>query len=284
MNFKQALNHAHTSLKDKGIEDAALEGEILIRYILGIDRAYLYSHLDEEIDIYYKEALGRALERRQSGEPVAYITGHCEFYGLDFIVNKNVLIPRPESELLVEKAIDIVKSREITRIADIGTGSGAIAVSLAANLPGVTIYATDISEYALEVAAENCRNHGVINRIVLLRGDMLEALPGQFDLVIANLPYVETSILHKYGTLRFEPALALDGGKDGLESISIFCRQVYQVLTPNGYLLLEIGQGQTEKVKILLRKEFPEGVMEVCRDLAGIERVISLYLTSVTVF
>ncbi len=279
MNLKQAINHAHVALRDKNIEDAALEGEILIRYVLGIDRARLYSHLDEEIGNHHEEALKRALERCRKGEPVAYITGHREFYGLDFILNSNVLIPRPESELLVARAIEIAKKRKMTQIADIGTGSGAIAVSVAVSLPGVTVYATDISARALEVAAKNCRRHGVSDRVILLQGDMLEPLTCQTDLIIANLPYVRASDLPADGTLRFEPPLALDGGKDGLDKIGVFCRQAGARLHQKGCLLLEIGQGQAAQVIGLLRKEFPSAVIEIESDLAGIERVVSLCLT-----
>jgi release factor glutamine methyltransferase len=279
VNLQQALNHAHAALRDNNIEDAALEGEILLRHVLGIDRARLYSHLDEEIGTRHEEALKRALERRWQGEPVAYITGHREFYGLDFSVDRNVLIPRPESELLVARAIEIVKNRKITQIADIGTGSGAIAISVAASLPGVTVYATDISTEALEVAAKNCERHGVTDRVILLQGDMLEPLPGPVDLIIANLPYVRASDLPADGTLRFEPMLALDGGKDGLDRISVFCRRAGTKLNQRGCLLLEIGQGQAEQVGALLRKEFPAAVIEINRDLAGIERVVSLCLT-----
>jgi release factor glutamine methyltransferase len=279
VNLKQALDYARAVLRDKDIEDAALEGEILLRHILGIERAHLFSHLDDELTSRQGAALKRALVRRRKGEPTAYITGHREFYGLDFIVNHNVLIPRPESELLIAKAIDIIKSHKIKQIADIGTGSGAIAISVAVGVPEVMIYATDISKRALAVASKNCRRHGVADRIIPLQGDMLGPLPGPVDLIIANLPYVKASDLPAGGPLSFEPSLALDGGADGLDWISILCRQVGSRLKQKGYLLLEIGQGQAERVSELLRKEFPAAVIEIDRDLAGIERIVSLRLT-----
>lgn len=279
MNLKQALNHAHAALRDKDIEEAALEGEILLRHVLAIDRVCLFSHLDGELTSRQEAILKQALARRRKGEPIAYITGHREFYGLDFIVNHNVLIPRPESELLVEKAIELAQSRNITQIADVGTGSGAIAISVAVNLPGVIVYATDISARVLAVARKNCRRYGVVDRVVLLQGDMLEPLPGPVDLIIANLPYVRASVLPAGNPLRFEPRLALDGGKEGLDRINVLCHQAGAMLCKKGYLLLEIGQGQAERVSELLKREFPAAVIEIRRDLAGIERVMSLRLT-----
>ena len=151
--------------------------------------------------------------------PAAYITGHREFYGLDFAVNSSVLVPRPETELLVEKALELARERSLSTIADIGTGCGAIAVSLAVNLPQTRIYATDISAPALEVALSNCRKHGVTDRVTLLEGDMLAPLPEPVDLIVANLPYVREPEMTGVNTLGFEPPLALNGGPDGLDKI-----------------------------------------------------------------
>ncbi len=152
MKLKQALDGARELLQTNNIEDASLEAEILLRHVLGINRAQLFLEYELELNSEQKQAFDRLIERRLSGEPSAYITGHREFYGLDFAVDHRVLIPRPESELLVEKAIEIAQHQSVNTIADIGTGSGAIAVSVAVNIPGVKIYATDISTNALEVA------------------------------------------------------------------------------------------------------------------------------------
>jgi len=279
VNRRQALAYARKTLTDNNIEDASLESEILLRHVLGINRVQLYADLDHDFIPSYKKALNRLLERRVQGEPSAYITGHREFYGLDFRVDHNVLIPRPETELLVEKAIRLTQSQAISRTADIGTGCGAIAVSLAVNLPGVTIYATDVSAPALELARSNCRRHGVTDRIVLLQGDMLEPLPEPVDLIIANLPYVRESDLPPNGPLSFEPELALNGGEDGLDSIRVLCRQSYNKLRSQGFILLEIGQGQTDAAAVLLQEIFPSARIEVECDLAGLERVVSLCLT-----
>ena len=278
MILKQAISHARGILNDKNVEDAILEGELLLRHALKISRVQLYLNLDYELNSEEEETFWHLLERRLSGEPIAYITGHREFYGFDFHVDPSVLIPRPESELLVEKALELVRNRMMPVIADVGTGSSAIAVSLALNLPQARIYATDISASALKVALFNCRKHKVVDRICLLEGDMLEPLPEPVDLVVANLPYVKESELPPIYSANFEPLLALNGGSDGLEKIRRLCCQVSNKLNPGGYLLLEIGQGQRRAVTTFLHSLFPSAEIEVTPDLGGIDRVVSLTL------
>ncbi|HEY55717.1 MAG TPA: peptide chain release factor N(5)-glutamine methyltransferase [Dehalococcoidia bacterium] len=277
MTLKTALRRARDTLAGSGIEDAPLEGELLLKYALNISRTRLYTELERELSPREEETLWRLVERRRNGEPTAYITTSREFYGLDFYVDPRVLIPRPESELLVEAALKLAQNRHLSAIADIGTGCVAIAVSLALELPEAKIYATDISAPALEVAGINCRKHGVADRVHLLQGDMLTPIPEPVELIVANLPYVEKSELTP---LRFEPRLALDGGAEGTERIGQLCRQVGAGLKSGGCLLLEIGQGQENAVTSFLRRFFPEGEIEVAPDLSGIERVISLSLTS----
>jgi release factor glutamine methyltransferase len=276
MSRQQALNRARHTLAQGNIEDAPLEGELLLRHVLGISRTQLYLDLDLELSPSHEEALRQLVERRLSGEPAAYITGRSEFYGLDFYVDRRVLIPRPESELLVEEALALAQNHPLSTIAEVGTGSGAIAISLALELPRARIYATDISAPALEVARLNCRKHGVIDRVCLLQGDMLDPLPEAVDLIIANLPYVRRSQL---SGVSFEPRLALDGGSDGIEKIRRLCRQVGGRLPPGGCLLLEIGEGQGKEATALLHTLFPQAKIEVMPDLGGIKRVVSLSLT-----
>jgi release factor glutamine methyltransferase len=276
LNLKQALRRARDILSQNNVEDAPLEGELLLRHTLNIDRVQLYIDLEKELTPQQEEAFRRLLERRLSGEPSAYITGHREFYGLDFKVNPSVLIPRPESELLVEKTLAIAKNRPLSIIADIGTGSGALAINLALGLPGAKIYATDISAAALEVASANCRQHGVSGRVRLLKGNLLEPLPEPVDIIVANLPYVSQPELDP----QFEPPLALDGGADGTKVIKQLCQQVGGKLKAGGWLLLEIGQGQAEAVTTILHNIFPEGEIEVIPDLGGIERVVCLSLSA----
>jgi release factor glutamine methyltransferase len=276
LNLKQALRLARDILSQNGVEDVPLEGELLLRHTLNIDRVQLYIDLGKELTPQQEDTFRRLLERRLSGEPSAYITGHREFYGLDFKVNPNVLIPRPESELLVEAALAIAKNHPISVIADIGTGSGAIAISLAVNLPQAKIYATDISAAALKIAQLNCRQYGVSGRVRLLEGNLLEPLPEPVDIIVANLPYVSQSGLDP----QFEPPLALDGGAGGIKIIKQLCRQAVGKLKSGSWLLLEIGQGQAEAVAAVLHNIFPEGEIEVIPDLGGIERVVCLSLSA----
>jgi release factor glutamine methyltransferase len=275
VNRRQALDQVRHSLIENRVDDALLEGEILLRHVLGIDRAQLFAELDAAISSSQMEGLYRLVERRVKGEPSAYITGHKEFFGLDFIVDPRVLIPRPETELLVEKVIDICRTKSISSIADIGTGCGAIGISLAVNLPLVTVYVADISPEALAVADKNCLKFGVKNRLTLLQGDMLELLSESVDIIVANLPYVKKEDLSP----GFEPVLALDGGEAGLDKISVLCRQAEKKLRHNGSLILEIGQGQAAAVNAILREYYPSALIETDCDLAGIERMVCLRLT-----
>jgi len=278
LTVKLALNRAREILDDNDIQDSALESELLLRHTLGIDRVQLYLALENELSPDQSVEFQRLIRRRLDGEPTAYITGCREFYGLDFYVDSAVLIPRPESELLVEKAIELVRNRPMSSVAEVGTGCGAIAVSLALNLPQVKIYTTEISASALEVARFNCRKHGVEGRICLLEGNMLEPLPELVELIVANLPYVREAELTSINTLGFEPSLALNGGPDGLDKIRHLCRQAVSKLRPGGCLLLEIGQGQGEAVTGFLHDIFPTAELKLTPDLSGIDRVVNLSL------
>jgi release factor glutamine methyltransferase len=278
VKLAQALNSARDTLAQKDIEDAPLEAELLLRHTLKINRTQLYLALEKELSPEDEKAFEILIARRLNGEPSAYITGHREFYGREFQVNHHTLIPRPESELLVETALRSAQNHRISTIADIGTGCGAITISLALELPKAKIYATDISPAALEVAASNCQRHGV-NSVRLLQGDMLEPLPEPVDLIVANMPYVRLSELAP----GFEPSLALDGGAKGTEVIAKLCRQAKDKITEGGTMLLEIGQGQSETISGLLHHLFPNGTTEVLPDLGGIERVVRLSLTEAKV-
>ena len=278
MTLKQVLSQAREMLVANNIEDASLESELLLRHTLNINRVQLYQDLDHELSPEQEPTFWNLIKRRLSHEPTAYIIGHREFYGLDFYVNPHVLIPRPESELLVEMALSLAQNHRVTTIADIGTGCGAIAINLALHSSQTKIYATDISASALKVALINCKKHGVVNRICLLQGDMLDPLPEPVDLIVANLPYVKKAELLRTSQVETEPLLALNGGPDGLQKIHRLCRQVENKLHPTGYLFLEIGQGQDGAVTTLLHSLFPYAKIEVVPDLGGTERVVSLHL------
>jgi len=278
--IKKALSRARETLVANNIEDSALESELLLRNTLKMSHFQLYLAFDYELSPEQEEKFWHLIERRLNREPTAYITKHREFYGLDFYVDPSVLIPRPESELLVEKTLELAQNQAMPTIAEVGTGCGAIAISLAINLLQTKIYATDISAAALKVALFNCRKHGVPDRVCLLEGDMLDPLPEPVDLIVANLPYVRESELSQTDTLNFEPSLALNGGPDGLEKIQKLCTQVGDKLRPGGYLLLEIGEGQGRAVTTFLHNLLPLATVEVAPDLSGIDRVVSLTIPS----
>jgi release factor glutamine methyltransferase len=277
LTLKEALSRARDVLTKNNVDDAPLECELLLRHTLKISRTQLYLDLDHELSPQQEQTFWKLVERRLNGEPTAYTTGHRQFYDLDFYVDPRVLIPRPESELLVEIALKLAQNHHLSTIADIGTGCGAIAISLALELPQARIYATDISAPALEVARLNCQKHEVTDRVHLLHGDMLDPLPEPIDLIIANLPYVKKSEL---AGIKFEPRLALDGGLDGTERIRQLCQQMGSKLSAGGFSLLEMGQGQREAITTFLHNLFPDSEIEVVPDLSGIDRVISLNLTA----
>jgi len=282
VTLKQALSRAREILSASNIEDAPLECELLLRHTLNISRPQLYLNLNRELSPKQEGTFWKLMGRRLNGEPTAYITRHREFYGLDFYVDTRVLIPRPESETLIEKALNQAQNHPVSAIADIGTGCGAIAISLALNLPQVKIYATDVSASALEVALINCQRYGVTDRIYLLQGDMLDPVPEPVDLIVANLPYVRESELPQTCSANFEPMLALNGGSDGLEKISQLCHQVSDKINTHGCLLLEIGQGQGRAVTTFLHNLFPSAKIEVTPDLSGMDRVVSVTLNTAT--
>ena len=282
MTLRQALKKAEHTLSAADIDDALLESEILLMHVLKIDRVKLYTDIDNEMTSQQYEEYFALVQRRLNSEPSAYITGNREFYGLDFFVNPDVLIPRPETELLVEKTIDIANKRSYRTVVDAGTGSGVVAICLALNLPDAVIYATDISALALEVASINCRKHNVEDRVTLLWGNLLEPLPEPVDIIVGNLPYVTDTDIQQVNTYGQEPDLALHGGTDGLEYIIAIVGQSVSKLLRGGSILLEVGQGQSQAAARQLKGIYPYGEVAIFRDLAGIERVVSLSLPQET--
>ncbi len=280
MNLRAAIHNARIILTEHGIEDALLESEVLLRYQLGIGRTLLFTAPETVISAAEYENYLALVERRCSGEPTAYITGAREFFGREFTVNPAVLIPRPETELLVETAVRLAGERGYRNIADIGTGSGCIAVSLAFELPEVKLYATDTSPEALDIARYNSRRHGVEERITFLQGHLLEPLNSDMDMIVANLPYIDEEGMKIVNTLGFEPVSALYGGGDGLQVIDELIRQAKTRLSRKGTLLLEIGKGQLEACRRHLEEAFPDGETLIFKDLAGIERVIGTTMSS----
>ncbi len=270
------MNQAAKDLATHAIDDARLEAEILLAYLLQIDRTGLYVNFTRKLSDSQALAYSELVRRRLNHEPTAYITGHKEFFGLDFRVNPHTLIPRPDTELLVEKAIELAKAFPPScLIADVGTGCGAIAVALAINLPRAKIYATDISAAALEVAGGNCQRHNVEDRITLLRGNLLEPLPTPVHLIVANLPYIRESELTEImpEISKFEPHLALFGGEDGLRRIEELISQARGKLIAGGALLLEIGYDQGTAISSIVGQYLPEASVRIAPDISGLDRV-----------
>jgi release factor glutamine methyltransferase len=278
--LSRALEQAASELASHGIDNAGLEAEVLLRHTLQITRVELYSNLNRVIAPDQIALFLSLIKRRIQHEPTAYITGHREFFGLDLQVAPPVLIPRPETEILVETAIDFSRRYFPPNclIADIGTGCGAIAIALAVNLRQARIYATDVSLAALDIAGNNCRRFGVDDRVVLLDGDLLEPLPEPVHLIAANLPYVSKEEQTELSPeiIGFEPLMALDGGVDGLRFIERLLLQVESYLLPGGVVLLEIGHDQGQSVCDMAREHFFDAEIAVVTDLGGLNRVVSI--------
>jgi release factor glutamine methyltransferase len=281
VNLGRLLAAVRQRLERRGVADASLEAEIMARHVLDMDRAGLHAQPERPVSPREEAAVEALAERRARGEPSSYITGHRWFYGLDFLVAAGVLVPRPETELLVDVAVGVINGSgsDYRTAADIGTGSGVIAVCLAHLVPNLAVIATDISEQALDIARSNAGRHGVAERVTLCQGDLLEPLVEPVDIICANLPYVKRGDLPPGGPLSYEPRLALDGGPDGLDVLRRFVPQVAPKLRPGGCLVVEVGAGQAKKVLAILERELPPGGFNVHRDLAGHERVIEYRLT-----
>jgi release factor glutamine methyltransferase len=253
-------------------EAPTLTAQALLAHVLGLTRTQLLAQPERPLSAAEQAAFAAALERAAAGEPLAYLLGQREFYGLEFEVGPTVLVPRPETELLV----DLARARRPRRALDVGTGSGCIAVALAVSAPGVQVTALDVSAAALAVARRNAARHGVAERVTFIESDLLAALkpaPG-YDLLCANLPYIDTTELSGLPVAAHEPALALDGGPGGLAVIARLLAQAPAYLTPGAALLLEIGATQGAAATALARAAFPGARVTVERDLAGLERVV----------
>jgi release factor glutamine methyltransferase len=282
--LREALQSATQTLLRAGIADASVEAELLLGHVLKMTRTQLYTESERVLTSAETEHLWHLVRRRLDHEPAAYILGHCEFYGIDFCIDCHTFIPRPETELLVEKAVELVHhishpGKQIA-IADIGTGCGAIAVSLALALPQAKIYATDISASALQVAGMNCQRHAVNSQVELLQGNLLEPLPQPVDMIVANLPYIKSCEFRDLSPeiRKFEPMIALAGGEDGLDKIQQMLEQMPGKLNYGACFLLEIGQGQGEMVTSLIKSYSPQASIELISDLGGLERVVKVIL------
>jgi release factor glutamine methyltransferase len=278
VDLKQALTSAIARLTTEQVPSPRMNAELLLMFTLGCDRAYLHAHPERELTVDEKTRYDAALANRARGVPAQYITGHQEFWGVDLIVTPAVLIPRPETEHVIETVLDCVgrapSPASPLRILDVGTGSGCIALSLAKELPQAEIHATDISAAALEVARANAARHKLESRIQFREADLLAGFENNsFDFIVSNPPYVGESEEDQVQleVRKFEPRNAVFAGPTGVEAIARLIPQAYSALKPGGWLIMEISGTIAEEVKHLLR-DWNE--VRIRPDLQSIPRVV----------
>lgn len=259
-----------------------LDAQVLIAHILDKSRSWVISHSEIILTTNQIDLLKDALTKIESGVPLPYILGSWEFYGRKFLITPDVLIPRPETELLVEKALFWVNNSYQTSsnskiiCADVGCGSGCIGISLAAESPQIYVIASDISYPALQVTSKNASLHSVNSQIEIIQCDLLPPISQKFDVICANLPYIPSNILHELDVYKKEPTLALDGGADGLEIIELLMNISLHRLAKNGLMLLEIEPDQGSTLIELARNIFPDAAIDLIKDLSDRYRLISI--------
>lgn len=271
MNIKQAIFNATKILKNNQIDDANMISKILMSYVLKKTREYLIINDKEELTIENEQKYWKNIEKVANGYPIQYITHQQEFMKLDFYVDDNVLIPQPDTEILVEEAIKRCNGNE--KILDLCTGSGAIAISLAVNIDRAKITASDISKKALEIAEKNAVRNNV--KVNFIESNLFEKIEGKFNIIVSNPPYIESKVIDELSKdVQCEPKLALDGGEDGLDFYRKIVIEAPRFLKDKGHLIMEIGFDQKKKVMELLNKTQKFENIECVKDLSGNDRVI----------
>lgn len=260
-------------------DQPSLEAQAILANWLGKTRAWIFGHPETRLSPTDVAQLNEQISQRIAGMPLPYLLGRWEFYGLEFEVNPSVLIPRPETEQMVDLALEWLKTHpDRRRTVDVGTGSGCIAAALASSEPGLTVMAAELSRPALETARRNLLRHHLADQVWLVQSDLLLALAGPFDLVCANLPYIPTQTMQELEVARHEPRLALDGGPDGLRLVEPLLGQLLTRLAPGGYVLLEIEVSEDQSAPSLARQYFPQAKIELKFDLAGLPRLVTIHL------
>ncbi len=275
MMLSDHLRDAVARIRAGGVDHARLTAEVLLAHVLGLSRAQMLARLERDLGEAERARFEALVGRAAAGEPLAYLTGQREFFGLDFEVTPDVLVPRPETELLVERALAMLGAGSV-HVVDVGTGSGIIAVTVAARRPLAHVTALDVSPAALTVARRNAERLGVAERVRFRQQDLLDPAPEAADLICANLPYIPAADLATLDVSRHEPRLALDGGPDGLDLIRRLVAQAVTVLAAQGGVLLEIEARQGPAVETLCASAFPGASIEIVRDLAGLDRVVQV--------
>ena len=275
MKIDELLKEGKIKLTENKIEDANLIARVLLEFILKIDRNELIKKQLQEIEKEKEEEYKQKIEQILQGMPLQYITNSQEFMKLNFFVNENVLIPQPDTEVLVEEVIKIAESESKTKILDICTGSGCIGVSLAYYLKNAKITMSDISKNAIEIAKKNAKENKVLEKTKFIKSDLFESIKEKFDIIVSNPPYIETDVIKNLSKqVQNEPKIALDGGVDGLLFYRKLIKEAPNFLNDNGYLCMEIGYNQKEKVIELAKQEETFSKIEAINDLSGNDRVI----------
>lgn len=276
MQIKEMIKKGATELKVKGIENANLKARLLMQYYIKKSREYIIAHDEEELTRTQIQEYKKGIEELINGLPLQYITHSQEFMKMTFYVNENVLIPRPDTEILVEEVINISKNMNNIKILDMCTGSGAIAISLAKYIRNSEVTAVDISEEALRVAKLNAKNNMVADNITFIKSNLFDKVVKQkYDMIVSNPPYIKKEIIKTLSReVQKEPRIALDGGKDGLEFYRRIISHSFDYLKYNGYLCIEIGYDQKEEVINIIKKEEKYSNVYCKKDLAGNDRVI----------
>lgn len=273
MIIKGALIKAIDLLKMKNIEEPILKSKILLSNCLNKSKEFLFIHENDELSLEIEKEFFKKIAKLCNNIPLQYITNQQEFMGLNFYVDENVLIPRSDTEVLVEAVINDIDKEKSVKILDMCTGSGIVAVALAKNCPKVEITAIDKSSGALEVAIKNAKIHNVQDKIKFIKSDMFESINEKYNIIVSNPPYIETEIIKTLSKdVQNEPKMALDGGYDGLDFYKIIANNADEFLIENGQVFLEIGYNQKDTVTKIFKQKFKE--VRCIKDLAGLDRVI----------
>lgn len=275
MKIRECVKYGADVLKNAGLEEYRFESEYLLAESLGIERITVITDGERELDKAQEEKFLNMVSRRSKREPAAYITGHREFMGLDFQVQEGILIPRPDTEILVEEIIETVKNKNLKTSVEVGLGSGCISISIA-KYTALKCFGTDISETAVAVSKKNAKNNGVENKTEFYLGDVFKGLPnGKYDIIVSNPPYIRKKDMAELmaDVKDYEPYTALCGGDDGLDFYRRITEDGYEILNDGGYIFYEIGYDEAEEVSdILKEKGFCE--IRVVKDLSGLDRVV----------
>lgn len=277
MKIEELLRYGKEKLEKQKVEDASIISRILMQYVLKIDRNKLIINKNDNVDINKENEYKEYIEKIIKGKPVQYITNNQEFMKLNFYVDENVLIPQPDTEILVEKVIKSIDIMENIEILDMCTGSGCVGISLAKNIKNTKVTLVDISKEAIEIAKKNAIQNEVENKITFIQSDMFENVKGKFDIIVSNPPYIKTDIIQTLDKqVQNEPHIALDGGEDGLDFYKILINEAHKYLKKDGKIFLEIGYDQKQEVENLAKKSKHYKRIETIKDLSQNDRVIIL--------